>query len=61
MMLEDVVVVGSVHCAVGGDDGDNNFGGNYSRASFPPPSPLFQPQPAKNLLLGPILERGPKN
>ena len=51
-MVEDVVVVGSVHGAVGGDVGDNNFGENYSRASFPPPSPLFPPQPAKNLLLG---------
>ena len=50
MMVADVV--GSVHGAVGGDVGDNNFGGNYSRASFPPPSPLFPPQPAKNLLLG---------
>ena len=61
MMVEDVVVDGSVHGAVGGDVGDNNFGENYSRASFPPPSPLFPPQPAKNLLLGPILERGAKN
>ena len=67
MMLEDVgVVVGSVHGAVGVDVGDNNFGENYSRVSFPlpppsSPSPLFPPQPVKNFIRGPILKRCAKN